>query len=171
MFPNSAILKYLSQRQLTGDAVVDVAGIVPVVELTMDGTSGALYAIFLNALVHKLRLLSPGVATPQLWAGALKQSCDSLAKYTPARPGDRTLIDALYPFAEVLGRTGDVRRAAAAAKLGADNTKGMKASLGRAVYVGGSGFERVPDPGAYGLACFFMGLAGLSPAEDGWETI
>lgn len=43
----------------------------------------------------------------------------------------------------------------------AEGTKGMPASLGRAVYVGGSGFESVPDPGAFGLASFFLGLSGL----------
>ncbi|KND93674.1 Dihydroxyacetone kinase 1 [Tolypocladium ophioglossoides CBS 100239] len=166
-----AILKHLSQTPLTGDAVVDVASIVPVVENTMDGTSGALYAIFLNALVHALRVLSPGDATPQLWASALKQSCDALSKYTPARPGDRTLVDALYPFVEVLGKTGDVKKAAEAARKAADETKGMQASLGRTVYVGGSGYEEVPDPGAWGLACFFLGLAGAKPTDEGWEKI
>jgi triose/dihydroxyacetone kinase / FAD-AMP lyase (cyclizing) len=137
----------------------------------MDGTSGALYAIFLNALVNALRLLSPGTATPQVWAAALKQSVDALSRYTPAQPGDRTLMDALVPFVEVLGKTGSVKKAAEAAKRGADSTKGMKASLGRTVYVGGSGFEEVPDPGAWGLACFFLGLAGEKPTEEGWESI
>lgn len=137
----------------------------------MDGTSGALFAIYLNALVHALRLLSPGTARPQVWAAALNQSADALAKYTPARPGDRTLVDALYPFVEVLGKTGSLKEAALAAKKGADSTKGMKASLGRSVYVGGSGFEQVPDPGAWGLAVFFLGLAGEKPTEEGWESI
>ncbi|OAQ77348.1 dihydroxyacetone kinase (DakA) [Purpureocillium lilacinum] len=155
-----AILKHIKDKPLTGDAVVDVASIVPVVENTMDGTSGALYAIFLNALVHALRTASAGEASPQVWAAALKQSCDALSRYTPARPGDRTLVDALYPFVEVLGKAGDVREAAAAARKAADETKGMQASLGRTVYVGGSGYEEVPDPGAWGLSCFFQGLAG-----------
>ena len=125
----------------------------------MDGTSGALYAIFLNALVHALRGQSAaGEATPKVWAAALKQSCDAMSKYTPARPGDRTLVDALYPFVEVLGETGDVKRAAEASRKAAEETKGMKASLGRSVYVGGSLFEEVPDPGAWGLATFFQGL-------------
>ncbi|KAM3442490.1 hypothetical protein MY4824_001084 [Beauveria thailandica] len=155
-----AILKHLDQHPLTGDLVVDVAGIVPVVENTMDGTSGALYAIFLNALVHALRTRSPGEATPQLWAAALQQSVDALSRYTPARPGDRTLVDALSPFVETLARSGDVGQAARASRAAADATKGMKASLGRSVYVGGSGYEEVPDPGAWGLACFFQGLAG-----------
>ncbi len=188
-----AILKHLEGKPLTGDAVVDVAQIVPVVETTMDGTSGALFSIFLNALVHSLRESAPGDASPsdaspKVWAEALKRSCDALAKYTPARPGDRTLVDALYPFVEELGKTGDIENAAEASKNAALGTKGMKASLGRAVYVGGSGYEEVPDPGAWGLACFFLGLAGLKSEEkadlqpglqsglkpvddEGWEAI
>ncbi|KAI1197164.1 dihydroxyacetone kinase [Nemania serpens] len=161
-----AVLKHLRETQATGDVVVDVAKIVPVIENSMDGTSGALFAIFLNALVHSLRALSPGEATPQLWSNALKQSCKALSKYTPARPGDRTIVDALYPFADTLGESGDVKKAALAAKRAADGTKGMRPSLGRAVYVGGSGFESVPDPGAFGLAIFFLGLAGLKPDEE-----
>jgi len=77
----------------------------------------------------------------------------------------------LYPFVETLGKSGDVKQAAEASKRAADGTKGMRASLGRAVYVGGSGFETVPDPGAFGLATFFLGLAGLKPQEEGWETV
>ncbi|KAF6841685.1 dihydroxyacetone kinase [Colletotrichum plurivorum] len=164
-----AILKHISENPLTGDAVVDLASAVPVVENTMDGTSGALYAIFLNALVGGLRSLSPGSADPKTWAAALKQASDAMSRYTPARPGDRTLVDALYPFVETLGETGDVKKAADAARKGAEGTKGMKASLGRTVYVGGDGFEQVPDPGAWGLSCFFAGLAGVE--EDEWEKV
>ncbi|KAI1266713.1 dihydroxyacetone kinase [Xylariaceae sp. FL1019] len=166
-----AVLKHLRVAQLTGDLVVDVANIVPVIEIAMDGTSGALFAIFLNALVHSLQVLSPGEATAHVWSQALKQSCEALSKYTPARPGDRTLIDALYPFVDTLGSSGDLKQAAEASKKAAEGTKGMEASLGRAVYVGGSGFEQVPDPGAFGLASFFSGLAGLKPDEEGWETL
>ncbi|KAH6649079.1 Dak1 domain-containing protein [Truncatella angustata] len=176
------ILRHLSNKPLTGDAVVDLAKIVSVVETEMDGTSGALYAIFLNSLVHSLRTQAPGEASPDVWAGALKQSCDALSKYTPARPGDRTVVDALYPFVETLKETADLKKAAEAAKKAAEGTKGMRASLGRTVYVGGTGYEKVPDPGAWGLACFFLGLAGLEPiaenAADGkdatyedWENI
>lgn len=140
----------------------------------MDGTSGALYAIFLNALVHALDTHAPGEASSKVWAPALKQSCEALNKYTPARPGDRTLVDALYPFVDTLNETGDVKKAAEASKTAADGTKGMVASLGRSVYVGGQGFQQVPDPGAWGLACFFLGVAGLEApktGEDGWETV
>ena len=168
-----AVLNHINQNRLTGDAVVDVAAIVPLVENSMDGTLGALYAIFLNAMVAALRRQSPGNASPQVWAAALKDSCDVLSKYTPARPGDRTLVDALYPFIEELASTDDVQRAAAAAIKAASETKGMQASIGRSVYVGGTGYAEVPDPGAWGLACLFAGLAGLQPPteEEGWERV
>ncbi|OTB07785.1 hypothetical protein M426DRAFT_317682 [Hypoxylon sp. CI-4A] len=166
-----ALLKHLKETPATGDVVIDVAHIVTVVEKEMDGTSGALFAIFLNALVHSLQTLAPGEASSKVWAGALKQSCDALSRYTPARPGDRTLVDALYPFVEVLGKTGELKKAAEASKKGAEDTKGMTPSLGRAVYVGGTGYEQVPDPGAWGLASFFLGLAGITPDEESWETI
>ncbi|KID87575.1 dihydroxyacetone kinase [Metarhizium guizhouense ARSEF 977] len=164
-----AVLKHINQTTLTDDPVLTLTSIIPVVESTMDGTSGALYAIFLNALAHALRSLPSGELTPSSWAKALEQSCGALSKYTPARPGDRTLVDALYPFVEVLGKTGDVKKAAEAAAKAADDTKGMQASLGRTVYVGGKGFEQVPDPGAFGLACFFGGLAGR--VDEEWEKV
>lgn len=175
----TAILTHLSNKPLSSDVITSVAQIIPVVEREMDGTSGALYAIFLNSLLASLKAASPGQVSPKIWAEALRNSCTSLSKYTPARPGDRTLVDALYPFVDVLEKTGDVEQAAKAALAGAEHTKGMRASLGRTVYIGGHGFEEVPDPGAWGLASFFLGLAGVkqekvdSPkkGDDDWEAI
>ena len=144
------------------DAMMIFAKIVPTVEQNMDGTSGALYAIFLNSLASNLRSQdssSPMSVTTETWANTLAMSIENLGRYTPAQPGDRTLMDALVPFVNVLKKTGNVKEAAGAAKVGADRTKGMKASLGRSVYVGGTGFEEVPDPGAYGLSIFLSGIA------------
>lgn len=70
------------------------------------------------------------------------------------------MIDALHPFVEVLGQTRDVGKAVEAAKLGAEGTKGMRARLGRGVYVGGDGWKIVPDAGAWGVAMFLGGLVG-----------
>ncbi|PKY03550.1 dihydroxyacetone kinase [Aspergillus campestris IBT 28561] len=149
---------------LTDDVVNAVNRIVTVVENTMDGTSGAVYAIFLNALAHGLRNQDPGSPTPattEVWANALDHSCKALANYTPAQPGDRTMIDALYPFCNKLQTVKDVHMAAQAAQKGSDDTKAMKASLGRSVYVGGEEewVGKIPDPGAHGLAEFLTGLA------------
>ncbi len=167
-----AILKMLADSKLSGDTVADVSKIAQVVENNMDGTSGALYAIFLNALVHALAEQPAGEASPNVWVAALQQAMDALSKYTPAQPGDRTLIDALRPFIDTLRKTGDIAQAAEASRLGAEGTKGMKASLGRSVYVGGKGYEEVPDPGAYGLCKFFLGLAGIKqPESDDYEML
>lgn len=156
------ILKQLDKSKDQKDAALFLDGIIGVVENTMDGTSGALYAIFLNSLAHGLRQQGGSgsqQADPAIWANALKTAMQSMGKYTPAKPGDRTLVDALEPFVETLGSSKDVGKAAQAAEEGSKKTKGMKASLGRTVYVGGSGFEEVPDPGAHGLTVFFSGLA------------
>ncbi|KAL1966848.1 hypothetical protein VTN77DRAFT_3813 [Rasamsonia byssochlamydoides] len=159
-----AVLQLLEKGDIGDDAVVAVNKIVNVVENTMDGTSGAIYAIFLNALAHGLREQDKGAATPatvETWAEALKYSLGALAKYTPAQVGDRTLIDALAPFCTKLVETKDVHAAAKAAQEGTEATKHLKASLGRAVYVGGEQewLGKVPDPGAYGLSEFLSGLA------------
>ena len=160
-----AVLKKMQeQEQLPSDAVAFVNLIVPVVEESMDGTSGAIYSIFLNALAHGLREQDKGsrqVVDARVWAAALRSGLQALAKYTPARPGDRTLLDALVPFVDTLGSSGDVKKAAADARKGAEATKRMKASLGRAVYVGGEDdwIGKIPDPGAWGLAEFLDGIS------------
>ncbi|KAH0170529.1 dihydroxyacetone kinase, partial [Aureobasidium melanogenum] len=158
-----SVLQLISSDVETTDAAIFLGRIISVIETSMDGTSGAIYAIFLNALAAGLRAQSPDSGkkevTTEIWAKAAKQALEGLGKYTPARPGDRTLVDALEPFIEQLAATNDLKKAAQAAKEGSDATKGMKASLGRSVYVGNEGFKEVPDPGAYGLSEFLTGLA------------
>jgi dihydroxyacetone kinase len=152
----------LNKSEPTDDLAVLLGRIVRVVESSMDGTSGALYFIFLQALTRNIRGQSTGRPEDiqvETWARALEASIQELAKYTPAQPGDRTLVDALHPFVETLGRTGSVDQAAAAADEGSKKTISMKASLGRSVYVGGTGWQEVPDPGAYGLSQLLLGLA------------
>lgn len=129
----------------------------------MDGTSGALYAIFTNSLAafFKARMTDKVAVDAQFWASALKNASMTLAKYTSARPGDRTLVDALEPFVQTFSKTADVYQASSAAEDGAVKTADMKASLGRSVYVGNEAkWEgKVPDPGAWGLSKFLSGLS------------
>ncbi|KAN0096893.1 dihydroxyacetone kinase [Hyaloscypha variabilis] len=160
-----AVKMELACANLPSDAVAFVNRIIPIVELSMDGTSGAIYAIFLNALAHSLREQDSGTTTTvnvKIWAAALKSSLKALAKYTSAGPGSRTLMDALVPFVEELDSSGNVKKAADAARRGAESTKSMRASLGRVVYVGGEEqwMGKIPDPGAWGLQEFLTGFAG-----------
>ena len=48
----------LEKAKATDDVAIFLDRIIQVVENTMDGTSGALFAIFLNALAHNVRALS-----------------------------------------------------------------------------------------------------------------
>ena len=157
-----AILTLLSSEPPTADLLHNLILLGRSVENNMDGTSGALYAIFMNALVANLRATAPAASSPvtvSIWASALRRSLEGLGRYTPAQVGDRTLVDALEPFVRVLGEKEDLRLAAEAAREGTESTKGMRASLGRSVYVGGDDWKNVPDPGAYGLSEFLLGLA------------
>jgi triose/dihydroxyacetone kinase / FAD-AMP lyase (cyclizing) len=141
----------------------DVAGVI---EDTMDGTSGALYSIFLNSMLSSIQNISPSsvrAVEPIDWAKALASSLEDLSRYTPARVGDRTILDALIPFVDTLKATKDIEKASKSSWDGMEKTRTMKASLGRAVYIGGSEDHKLPDPGAYGLAVFLKGLiANLS---------
>lgn len=134
-----------------------------VLESAMGGTSGAIYALFFAGLVQGL-INGPGKpgqpATLTEWGAASKAALDNLGTYTPARPGDRTLVDALTPFCETLSAGKSLREAVNAAKAGAENTKTLRARLGRATYVASKDDEKdmPPDPGAWGVWAIVDGL-------------
>ncbi|KAF8874699.1 Dak1 domain-containing protein [Gymnopilus junonius] len=122
---------------------------------TMGGTIGALFAIFLNALSASLP--SSSASEPIAWGTALNSARSTLSIYTPAQPGDRTLMDALAPFCDAMVAGETLKEAVRKAQGGAEKTKGMKASLGRAAYM--SGKEGLPpDPGAWGVNAILQGI-------------
>ncbi|KAG6872136.1 hypothetical protein C0995_012622 [Termitomyces sp. Mi166 len=139
--------------------------VADVLEDRMGGTIGALFAIFLTAVSTSLKDLR-SVPTPLNWRNALVAGLDALGKYTPAQPGDRTLMDALRPFCETISQEGNTfKQAADAAKKGAESTRYMPAVLGRAAYVTiPSDLDNLPpDPGAWGVVAIVDGLCnGLS---------
>ncbi|KAL7817344.1 dihydroxyacetone kinase [Trichoderma gracile] len=159
-----AVLKHLEGVSTAGDLdiVHFVRTIAQVIESNMDGTSGALYAIFINALASGLQSQSTSqnktAVTVKTWAAALQAAVQSLARYTPAQPGDRTVVDALVPFVDTLAETLDVDKAVEAARKGSESTRGMEASLGRSVYVNAEGWSECPDPGAHGLVKLLEGF-------------
>ncbi|TKA82918.1 hypothetical protein B0A55_01314 [Friedmanniomyces simplex] len=129
-----------------------VAQLVSELEVNMGGTSGALYCIYLTALAGAL-------ASEASVAAALEAALAQLMKYTRARLGDRTMMDALIPFVDALLRTGDVGLAVQEMGQGVEGTKTMGASLGRSAYLDESATRGVPDPGAYGLLVLLEGMS------------
>ena len=129
-----------------------VAALVNDLEVSMGGTSGALYCIYLTALASSL-------AGESTIPKAMKAALEELYKYTNARLGDRTMMDALIPYIETLVSSGDVKEALSKAQEGVDGTKKMEATLGRSAYLDESATQGVPDPGAYGLYVLLEGMS------------
>ncbi|KZO91196.1 Dak1-domain-containing protein [Calocera viscosa TUFC12733] len=146
-----ALLADLLGRQL-GGAALAAAEAARVLENSMGGTSGAILALYCTAL-------SSALADAQVQGReAPLRALEALYLYTPARPGSRTIIDALSPFCHALAEGESVQEAARRGMDGARGTREMRAKVGRATYVGGGG-EGVPDPGAWGVGVGLVGWA------------
>ncbi|ONA52041.1 dihydroxyacetone kinase, partial [Burkholderia pseudomallei] len=127
------------------------------------GSSGPFYA---TALVRAARRLAeapdPGARD---WASAFRSGVDAIGELGGAKPGDRTMLDALVPAADAfeheLSAGGSARAAWAAAVRAADEgaarTAGMTPRAGRASYLGARAVG-APDGGAVAVACWLRAL-------------
>jgi len=118
---------------------------------TMGGSSGVLLAIFFAAA-------GDASAGGHDMIGALRAGLDRIESVGGARPGDRTMIDALAP---ALGRLPEgIAAAAGAARAGADATAAItRARAGRASYLAEGSLAGHNDPGAEAVARLFEHLA------------
>lgn len=144
------VLKFIANRDLS-ELPQTLSELVHDLEVNMGGTSGALYCIFLTSL-------SSSLAATDSVAAALAVALEQLLNYTRARLGDRTMLDCLIPFVEVLKSSGDVSKALEEAGKGVESTKNLEAKLGRSTYLDESATRGVPDPGAYGLLVLLKGV-------------
>ena len=120
---------------------------------TMGGSSGVLLAILFAAA-------GSAAADGKTWGPALQSGLRRMMEYGGAKPGDRTMIDALEPAFAVLVSGKSVTEAALAARKGANATAMMtKAKAGRSSYVSATNLQGIVDPGAEAVACLFEGLA------------
>lgn len=121
---------------------------------TMGGSSGVLLAIFFSAVGDAM---SSGMSnTEALKAGVLR-----VQEVGGARPGDRTMIDALTPALDALPN--GFSAAAKAARQGADFTaKILKAKVGRASYISEDRLSGHNDPGAEAVAQLFEKMNAIS---------
>jgi triose/dihydroxyacetone kinase / FAD-AMP lyase (cyclizing) len=122
----------------------------------LGGSSGPLYGVFFLRCGSVLE--KSGATGLAQWAEALDQGCRAISELGGAKPGDRTMLDALDPFVKALkkgvgGKTSReaILAAVEAAERGVEATARMKPRLGRSSYLG----DRVlgcPDPGAKAVA-------------------
>jgi triose/dihydroxyacetone kinase / FAD-AMP lyase (cyclizing) len=127
------------------------------------GSSGPFYATGLMRAARELN----GVAepTPRQWHAALVAAADAIANLGGAKPGDRTMLDALYPAADAYKAALDANMAPfealealhLAATRGAEETATLKARAGRAAYLGDRAMG-IADGGAVAVAIWMGAL-------------
>ena len=129
------------------------------------GSSGPFYAIgLLRAARH---LAGTGSLTAKDWAAAFAQGVAGVSELGGARPGDRTMLDALHPAVEAFQAALEAGRAPAeawkaatdAAAKGADATAQMQPKLGRASYVGARALG-LKDGGAVAVSIWLNAVGG-----------
>ncbi|MGV3344474.1 dihydroxyacetone kinase subunit DhaK [Enterobacteriaceae bacterium LUAb1] len=149
-----AILAMLEQKQLPlnqPDALLRVAG--ETLATVMGGSSGVLMSILFTAAGQRLKA---GDTFPQAMLAGLRQ----MQFYGGAAPGDRTMIDALFPALTALEQGGSLQQVAEAAVAGAAATAMMpSAKAGRSAYLNADSLQGVQDPGACAVAQVFLALA------------
>ncbi|QSQ20695.1 dihydroxyacetone kinase subunit DhaK [Pyxidicoccus parkwayensis] len=128
------------------------------------GSSGPFYA---TALLRAARHLVDRKADATAWAEAFGIAVDAISELGGARPGDRTMLDALRPAADAFAREVKAGRSAAEAwaacvregEQGAEATARMQPRLGRASYLG----ERALGVQDAGAAAVVIWLKALTP--------
>jgi dihydroxyacetone kinase len=132
--------------------------ITSTLEDTCGGTLGAVVAIYLAAFTAQIRISTSKENDAKAWSQITSGALKSLQSHTPARVGDRTVMDVLIPFVETLEKTNDFKQAVEVARTAAEGTKDLKPKLGRSTYVDMKGKEGIPDPGAFALYELLRGL-------------
>jgi dihydroxyacetone kinase len=100
----------------------------------------------------------------QRWVEAMGEGARAISELGGAKPGDRTMLDALHPFVTSLKNAGtnvsreSVLAAVEEAQRGARATAQMKPRLGRSSYLQ----DRVlghPDPGAIAVVIWLRAIS------------
>jgi dihydroxyacetone kinase len=114
----------------------------------MGGSSGVLLSIMFTAAGRDFEQNGS-------LAKALQEGLGQMMAYGGAKPGDRTMIDALHPALEAWVSQG-FNAAIDAAKAGAEATVNMNsAKAGRSSYLNSDSLSGTKDPGAYAVESVF----------------
>ena len=176
-----AVRAELSRRNVGAMAPADLMNTAATAFLNSVGAStGPLYATGLRRAAQALA--SAADATPEIQVAIVKGIADGVRERGKGQRGDKTMLDAWIPAVEAgaaaVRRSSSVeqmwREIIAAAEAGADATRSMVASKGRAARLGERALGHV-DPGATSavvilkaMALTFCGKAvgtGMSAAE------
>lgn len=135
---------------------------------TIGGSSGALYGTVFLRMAAAVGLTATAIDAAAL-ARAFDAAAQGIVDRGRARPGDKTMLDAMNPaavaFADARSRGAGLpaalREAADAAAAGAAATVAMRARRGKSSYVGDRSIGTV-DPGAASVALLFDAAAEMA---------
>lgn len=123
---------------------------------SMGGASGVVFGTLFRGAAKPLKA-SPSEFTSHSLAAWLPEAADSIMKRGGAKPGDKTMLDALVPAGEVaVAASHDLlpaalEKIAQAAEDGRDASKALIATMGRAKTLGEKSIGH-PDAGACSIA-------------------
>lgn len=135
------------------------------------GTSGILWGMLLDGVGKALG--NTNAVSAERLASAVQQSATNLKSFSKAELGDKTMLDALFPFVETLNAevSGGAsaaqawRTAASACVSAAEATSSLVPKIGRARPLA----ERsvgTPDPGAVSLGLIATAIGEVLPESD-----
>ncbi|CAC5363909.1 DAK [Mytilus coruscus] len=135
-----------------------------IAEVSMGGSSGGLYSLFFTTVAGELQK----EISPSAWSSALAAGVTTIRKYGGADPGDRTMLDALYPASEELSSCLKAKKspiesfksAVQKCEEGAKSTATMKARAGRSSYVSQDRLKN-PDPGAMAVTIWLSAVLDI----------
>lgn len=150
-----------------GDGVADLFGAVGNAMMSsMGGASGVVFGSLFRAGRKALKD-SPEVLTGAGVAATLRAAAEAVMQRGGAKPGDKTMLDALVPAAEAAeanagGTVSEtLAAAAAAAEQGRDASEAMVATMGRAKTLGEKSVGH-PDAGACSVAIILRTMADFT---------
>ena len=152
----AAVLQNMAARPIDNPAKT-LEEIAMTLQESMGGSSGPLYGVYLLRAANSLR--SSASVEAMDWAQAAVEACKAVGEMGGAGAGDRTMLDALIPFAETfrsallsgLNAPEALKCAVDAAEGGAQATATMFPKRGRSSYLGERALGH-PDPGAVAAA-------------------
>jgi dihydroxyacetone kinase len=168
MARGAAALRALSLPDAT-DAASTLTRIAGTLRRAIGGSSGPFYAVgLLRAAQH---LAACEQVDPAAWAVAFEHAVDAVAELGGAKPGDCTMLDALYPavaefkagLSEDIGAPAAWARCVSAAAAGAASTAQMRPRLGRSSYLGDRALG-VEDAGAVAVCVWLRALTTVVEA-------
>jgi dihydroxyacetone kinase-like protein len=135
---------------------------------TIGGAAGAVFGTFFTgqaAYYEKNLQGKESIGLADL-AGMINEALEQIKKRGMAQQGDKTMVDALQPASEELGRAARegaslpdaLQRAAVKAREGAESTRGLVAKRGRARNLGERG-KGYLDPGSMSTALIFEAMS------------